>query len=196
MLLDTLKYHRIILATGSPRRQQLLGSLGIEFEVFTGCSTDESYPSGLKGDEIALFLARKKSLSYPVELNENEILITADTIVCQDGEVLHKPESEADAVEILQKLAGSSHHVFTGVCLRNTIKEKGFVSQTEVRFGMLSDEEINYYIQTYKPYDKAGAYGIQEWIGYIGVEEINGSYFNVMGLPVQLLYRNLEKFIN
>lgn len=195
MLIDELKNYKIILASGSPRRQLLLESLDIDFEVYIQNDTDENYPEGLSGNDIPLYLARKKSESYSEKLNEDNILITADTIVYQDGAVLHKPKDEIDARMILQSLSKSSHAVFTGVCIRSLNKLRCFVSETEVIFDALSDQEINYYIQRYKPYDKAGAYGIQEWIGFVGVKELRGSYFNVMGLPVQKLYRELEEFI-
>jgi septum formation protein len=195
MLIQKVKDYKIILASASPRRQELLSSLGIEFIVDAIINVDESYPESLSSEEIAHFLARKKSLAYPHDLHENEILITADTIVAQDDEILLKPASREDAFATLKKLAGNSHHVYTGVYLRSRNDSTGFVSATEVRFGKLTDEEIYYYIDKYKPYDKAGAYGIQEWIGYVAVEEINGSYFNVMGLPIHKLYQELNNFI-
>lgn len=195
MLFEKLDNYKLILASASPRRMELLNAAGFRFELETGLKTDESYPDSLEGKEIPLYIARKKSDAFPRPLDEGEILITADTIVCQKGEVLLKPASDNEAREILSKISGNSHFVFTGVCLRSAQHVVGFVASTEVRFGILSEKEINYYIQNYKPYDKAGAYGIQEWIGYVGVEQIIGSYFNVMGMPVHMLYRELEKFI-
>lgn len=195
MLLEKIKKYHIILASGSPRRKELLELLGIKFDQFFGSESDESFPVNLINKEIAVYLARKKSEAYPHELKSDEILITADTIVVSDEKVMGKPVSLEEAKNTLRSLSGNSHFVYTGVCLRNRDKTLEFVSGTEVVFGILSNEEIDYYIRKYKPYDKAGAYGIQEWIGYVGVTEIKGSYFNVMGLPVQRLYRELEKFI-
>lgn len=195
MLRDRLKNYHIILASNSPRRKALLDEVGIPFTVRGGLEIDESYPDDLKGEEIALFLAKKKSGAYPEKLTEKEILITADTIVYQSGSVLHKPEDEKDARRILTLLAGSSHFVYTGVWIRSSDQSRGFTSGTEVWFDTLSDMEIDYYIQCFKPFDKAGAYGIQEWIGLIGVDRIEGSFYNVMGLPVHRLYRELETFI-
>lgn len=195
MLLRDLEKYHIILASGSPRRQSLLRDAGISFDYAGGFDVDESFPEALRGEEIPMYLAEKKSMAYPFELGNEDIVITADTIVFQDGEVLHKPGSKVEAIEILRKISGNAHHVYTGVCIRSSMKKELFVSDTKVVFGILSEEEIRYYIQEYKPFDKAGAYGIQEWIGFVGVEEIRGSYFNVMGLPVHSLYRKLETFI-
>jgi len=195
MLLHKIKDFHIILASGSPRRKELLASLGLKFDLHTATETDESYPRDLKDRQIAAYLARKKSDAYPSELGSHEILITADTIVVMDGKVMGKPDSLENARTTLRALSGHSHYVYTGICLRTVHKTRVFVSRTEVVFGNISEDEIDYYIRHYKPYDKAGAYGIQEWIGYVGVKEIRGSYFNVMGLPIQRLYRELEKFI-
>jgi septum formation protein len=195
MLLEDIKSYTIILASGSPRRKELMNSLGIPVEIFAGLDIDESYPLTLKREEIPAYLAKKKSLAFPRQLKDKEILITADTIVDLNGEILMKPESESDAVNILSKISGNSHFVYTGVCIRSVSGVSEFTAATEVFFGTLSKEEIDYYITNYKPYDKAGAYGIQEWIGYVGIEEIKGSYFNVMGLPIHKLYRQLEDFI-
>ena len=195
MLLDTIKAYTLILASNSPRRQELMQAVGFECKLVTNMDVSESYPGDLQGREIALYLAEKKSTGYHHPLGDKDILITADTILYQGGRVLEKPNNSMDARKSLRMISGESHFVFTGVCLRNNQKRKSFVSSTEVKFAQLSDEEINYYIQNYQPYDKAGAYGIQEWIGYVGVEKINGSYFNVMGLPLHQLYRELEKFI-
>ena len=195
MLFEKIKDYKLILASASPRRRELLRAAGYIFELKAGYHTEEIYPDHLKGDEICSYLARKKSDSFPYPLADEEILITADTIVYQDREVLLKPESADEARETLNKISGNTHFVYTGVCLRSVRKVIEFVASTEVRFGNLSEKEINYYIQNYKPYDKAGAYGIQEWIGSVGVEEIRGSYFNVMGMPLHMLYRELEHFI-
>lgn len=195
MLLSDLKEYKIILASGSPRRKLLMESAGISFTTYTDFEVDESYPRKLKGSEITEYLAKKKADAYPILLHQNEILITADTIVCQGDKVLLKPVNRDDAVTILNQISNSSHFVYTGVNLRSQNRSRSFVASTEVKFGMLSREEIDYYIDSFKPYDKAGSYGIQEWIGYVGVEEIHGSYFNVMGLPIHMLYRELESFI-
>ncbi len=195
MLLTDLQEYNIILASGSPRRQDLLESLGLSFSIFNDIEVDEGFPPELKGADITEFLAKKKSEAYTKPMQKNDILITADTIVCQGDDVLLKPHDKADAVSILKRISGNSHFVYTGVHIRSNDRHRSFVAATEVRFGKLSQEEIEYYIDHYKPYDKAGAYGIQEWIGYVGVEEIRGSYFNVMGLPIHLLYRELEEFV-
>jgi septum formation protein len=191
-LLDT---YRIILASNSPRRKALLEEVGIRCSVCRGLDVSESFPEGLTGEEISLYLARKKSEAFPDELEKKDILITADTVVWQDGKVLHKPEDADDARRILKMLSDSSHFVYTGVYLRSGVRSKGFTASTQVWFGKLSDKEIDYYIQRCKPFDKAGAYGIQEWIGLVGVDRIDGSFYNVMGLPVHRLYRELESFI-
>lgn len=195
MLLELLKGYRIILASGSPRRKELLKSLGVTFTTYTDIDLDEDFPAELKGEDIPGYLARKKSDAFKQPLLENDILITADTIVYQEDEVLLKPTDRDDAISILKRISDNRHAVYTGVCLRTRDHVNTFVASTEVKFGELSDEEIEYYVDHYKPYDKAGAYGIQEWIGFVGVEEIHGSYFNVMGLPIHLLYRELEEFV-
>lgn len=195
MLPTDLKVYKLILASGSPRRKKLMESVGLSFTIFTDIEVDEDYPRDLFGADITEYLARKKADAYPFELKDNEILITADTIVCQGDIVLLKPENRKNALTILSQISDNSHFVYTGVHLRSKTHSRSFVASTEVKFGKLSREEIEFYIDTYKPYDKAGSYGIQEWIGYVGVEEIHGSYFNVMGLPVHMLYRELENFI-
>ena len=184
---------KIILASKSPRRQFLLKELGLDFEVRTK-DIDESFPSSLKGQDIALYVCRKKATAFSRSLKENELLITADTIVCIGNSVLNKPSDEKDAAEMLKILSGKMHVVFTAVCLKTTKKEKLFFAGTNVYFKPLGKEEIDYYIKNFNPFDKAGAYGAQEWIGYIGIEKIEGSYFNVMGLPVKELYEELLKF--
>ena len=219
---------KIILASNSPRRRELLSGLGLEFEVHTLRGLDESYPEGLSMEEIPLYISRKKAEAYAI--GPDELLITADTIVYLDGEVLGKPADEAEARAMLRKLSGRTHQVVTGVTLKASPKfspkgreslsptlSKGegerlqqftppldgtgeadggvysFSSVSQVTFAQLSEEEIDYYVAHFRPLDKAGAYGIQEWIGYIGVTRIEGSYFNVMGLPVQRLYSEMKK---
>ena len=188
-----LENYRIILASNSPRRQELLKGLELNFEVITIPDLDESYPETLKGEEIPLFLARKKSKAYTSYLQNNELIITADTIVWFENQVLGKPESREDAIRMLQIMSGKTHQVFTGVCVKTKEKEVSFCVASDVRFARLTDEEIVFYVDKYKPFDKAGSYGVQEWIGYIGVEYICGSFYNIMGLPVQRLYRELKK---
>ncbi len=181
---------KIILASKSPRRKELLAGLGYEFEVRVIPGIDESYPEGLTMEEIPQYIAHEKASAYDV--GEDELLLTADTVVVLDQEVLGKPHDEADAARMLHELSGRTHHVITGVCLKTSSAQRRFSVTTEVTFKTLTDEEINYYISHYRPFDKAGAYGIQEWIGYIGVTGIRGSYFNVMGLPVQRIYQELQ----
>lgn len=181
---------KIILASNSPRRKELLGGLGYEFEVRVIDGIDESYPDGLTMEEIPRYIAAAKASAYTV--GADELLLTADTVVVLDEEVLGKPADAADAARMLHALSGRTHHVITGVCLKTQDDERRFSVSTEVTFKALTDEEIDHYISHYHPYDKAGAYGIQEWIGYIGVTGIRGSYFNVMGLPVQRIYQELQ----
>lgn len=194
MLTDRLDNYRIILASRSPRRSQLLHDMGLHFEVVTR-NYEESYPGNLKGEEIALYLARQKSDSFRKEVLVNEIVITADTIVWCNNEVLGKPADQADAKRMIRNLSGNTHEVITGVALLSSSKEKLFADSTKVTFDNLTEEEIEYYIDNFEPYDKAGAYGIQEWIGIAACSRIEGSYFNVVGLPVQKLYVELKKFV-
>ncbi|MDR1678403.1 MAG: Maf-like protein [Prevotellaceae bacterium] len=190
-MLENLKKYDIVLASQSPRRQELLRGLDIPFTVRT-IDVDEHYPAELQGQEIPLYLAELKSAACnPVS---NELIITADTVVWLGNKVLGKPTDKADAKRMLTALSGNTHEVFTGVCLRSAEQKTSFVAATKVTFAPLSPDEINYYLNRYHPLDKAGAYGVQEWIGYIGVEHIEGSYYNVMGLPIQRLYRELNKF--
>ena len=196
MFYEKLKKYHIILASGSPRRQELLRELGLEFEIRINDSLEENYPPGLSHHEIPVYLAELKAGSIMENIPESTVLITADTIVWLNGRVVNKPRDHEDAVRILKELSGSMHEVVTGVCLRNGQRMQSFYSSTLVWFSQLSDEEILYYIDRYEPYDKAGAYGIQEWIGFIGIEKIEGSYFNVMGLPVQKVYNKLKEFLN
>jgi septum formation protein len=195
MLLDKIKNYKIILGSQSPRRQYLLKELGIGFTVEVLNGIDESYPDNLFYDQIPVYLATHKAQHYKNLLDRKTILITADTIVWLDNAVINKPKDREDALTILKKLSGRKHEVLTGICLKTEGKEESFCSKTDVYFRILSDNEIAYYIDNFKPYDKAGAYGIQEWIGYAGIEKIEGSYFNVMGLPVQELYQKLSEFI-
>lgn len=192
-MLDNLKKYNIILASNSPRRRELLSGLGLNYEVKLIKDVDESYPSHLNGSEIPEFISRIKAAAYRPFMKENDLIITADTIVYANNEVLGKPQNREDAVKMLKTLSGHTHQVMTGVTITTHKFQKSFVSTSDVTFDNLTDVEINFYIDNYKPYDKAGAYGIQEWIGYIGVSGIRGSYFNVMGLPIQKLYRELCK---
>lgn len=193
MKFEDLKKYKFILASKSPRRQFLLKDLGLDFEVHTK-EVDESFPAELKAQDIPLYLCKKKADAFDRDMNDTTIVITADTIVWIDGQVLNKPEDRNDAIRMLQLLSGKMHEVYTGVCLKSKSKTKAFFSLTKVYFKTLSREEIEYYVDNYNPYDKAGAYGAQEWIGYIAVQRIEGSYFNVMGLPVRELYEELLTF--
>lgn len=194
-MLNNLKKYNVILASNSPRRRELLGGLGIEYQVKTIPGIDESYPDSLKGEEIPIHISQKKAEAYLQQMQDNDLIITADTIVYQDGMVLGKPADEAEAIKMLQLLSGHTHQVITGVSVVTKQKVKSFAVTTQVTFASLTDEEIQYYVQHYRPYDKAGSYGIQEWIGFIGVTGIEGSYFNVMGLPVQRLYTELKQLV-
>ena len=182
----------LILSSNSPRRKELLAGLDIPFEVRVIEDIDESYPDTLPTGEIAEYIAKKKAAVY--EVGNDEVLITADTIVVLDDQILGKPADAEEAKQMLRSLSGKTHHVITGVCLKSRDQLHHFSVISEVTFKTLADEEISYYVETYKPFDKAGAYGIQEWIGYIGVTGLSGSYFNVMGLPVQRIYEELKKF--
>jgi septum formation protein len=184
---------KIILASKSPRRQQLLKDLGWSFTILTK-DIDESFPPHLHRQEVALYLCEHKANAFKDELTDNTLVITADTIVCLDNQIINKPEDAEDAKRMLRLLSGRKHDVFTGVCISSKEKSKSFYVMSSVYFKTLSDDEIDYYITNYKPFDKAGAYGIQEWIGFIGIEKIEGSYFNVMGLPVKELYETVMNF--
>ena len=186
--------YKIILASNSPRRRELLAGLGIDFTVKVIGGIDESWPLDLKGEDIPLYISREKAAPYKASIAADELVITADTIVYVDGEVLGKPADKADAVWMLRLISGRWHEVITGVTLMTAEREHSFAVTTQVKFCNLTDEEINQYVESGLPMDKAGAYGIQEWIGYVGVEAIEGSYFNVVGLPVQRLYRELINF--
>jgi len=191
MIIDNLENHRIILASQSPRRQQMLRELGLKFDVVIR-DYPETYPEGLDGKSIAEYISYQKAISFRGGLSDNEIVITADTIVWCNQKILGKPRDYNDAAFMLEEISGNTHEVITGVTLFSNFKEKTFSVSSKVTFDTLSPEEISFYIDNYKPYDKAGAYGIQEWIGYVGVKSISGSYFNVMGLPVQRLYQELK----
>lgn len=192
-MLDNLKKYKVILASNSPRRKELLAGLGVDYEVRTLPDVDESYPETLQGADIPLYIAKEKADAYVAMMQPGELMITADTIVWLDGQVLGKPIDREDALRMLRTMSGRSHEVFTGVCITTTEWQRSFTAQTEVRFATLSEDEIAYYVDRFQPMDKAGAYGVQEWIGFIGVENISGSYYNIMGLPVQKLYRELLK---
>ncbi|HEY4800053.1 MAG TPA: Maf family nucleotide pyrophosphatase [Bacteroidia bacterium] len=201
MLKESLKKYNLILASKSPRRQFLLKELGVKFEVLTK-ETDESFPKKLKGKQIALYLCKKKAEAFKNELRKNDLLITADTIVWVNNRVLNKPAHYSEAVKMLKLLSGKMHTVYTGVCIatkshpergKQTLRLRTFAVSTKVYFKKLSAKEIDFYVSNYRPYDKAGAYGAQEWIGYVGVKKIIGSYFNVMGLPMKELYEELMK---
>ena len=187
-----LKY-KLILASNSPRRKELLAGLGVPFEVRVLQDIDEHYPENLPVNEVARYIAKEKADAYRRIVAADELIITADTVVIVGDEILGKPVDEADAVRMLKLLSGRTHQVTTGVCLLTAEKERCFDVTTDVTFKTLTDEEIHYYVNRYRPFDKAGAYGIQEWIGYVGVTGLRGSYFNVMGLPVQRLYTELKK---
>ena len=192
-MLSHLNNYNIILASQSPRRQELLSGLNIPFEI-QEIDVEETYPSQLVGVDIPMYLAEKKADAFVDKMNDNTLLITADTIVWHEGCVFGKPTDIIDATRMLKALSGKTHQVITGVCISTLQRRKTFHVISEVRFSRLMPEEIEYYLQNFKPYDKAGAYGVQEWIGYICVEYIEGSYFNVMGLPVQRLYSELKRW--
>jgi len=183
----------IILGSQSPRRKELLEGMGFPFTTVI-IHADESFPTSLKGAEIPLYISRAKARAYKANLQPNQLLITADTIVWVDGEQLGKPADEADAERMLRLLSGKTHQVFTGVTLTSLEKETSFTDATDVTFRTLTDEEIRHYVQVYQPLDKAGSYGIQEWIGYVACSALRGSYFNVMGLPTEKLYEALLDF--
>lgn len=193
-MLSHLKKYEILLASNSPRRRELLAGLDIDYRVTALPEVDESYPDTLSGEEIPLYISQEKAAAYRRFMKDNTLLITADTIVWLDRKVYGKPRDTADAKAMLQALSGKTHTVITGVTLTSLQKQLSFAVSTEVTFAALDDDEIDYYVETYHPLDKAGAYGVQEWIGYIGVTGLKGSYYNVMGLPIQRLYTELKKF--
>lgn len=193
-MLDNLKKYNIVLASNSPRRKELLQRMGVNFKVRTLFGIDESYPDSLRGEDIVRYISRNKAQAYRSSMAPNELLITADTIVYVEGEVMGKPKTAEQAKEMLHKLSGKSHQVITGVTIVTADRTEDFGVTSQVKFADITDEEINFYVDNYLPFDKAGAYGIQEWIGIVAVEEIKGSYFNVVGLPVQRLYQKLKTF--
>lgn len=193
-MLENLSKYKIILGSNSPRRKELLSGLDIKFNVKVIPGLEENYPETLDPQEIPVFLSKQKAEAYLSSLDDTMLLITADTIVWNGNAVIGKPKNRAEAIQMLRSLSGHEHHVVTGVCLTTTKKQLTFSVISSVRFASLNDEEIIYYVDKYKPFDKAGAYGIQEWIGYVGVEGISGSFYNVMGLPVQRLYQELKTF--
>lgn len=195
MLLDKLKNYNVVLASNSPRRKELLADLGIDFVVRVKKDIDESYPHSLPAMEIAEYISRKKAIAYKQDMAPGEIVITADTVVILGNEVLGKPANDADAGRMLGMLSGKTHKVVTGVTITTAGDMRSFSVVTNVEFATLSDEDIAYYVQRYRPLDKAGAYGIQEWIGCMGVRHIDGSFYNVMGLPLHRLYTELDKLI-
>ncbi len=184
--------YSIILASNSPRRQELLAGLDIDFNVFVKKDIDESHPEGMANEKVAEYLALKKANVYRQDLKDDVLVITADTIVINGTDVLGKPKDKEEAIAMINTLSGNTHIVITGVAITSNQKQYSFSALTEVTFAPLTAEEIEYYVEKYKPYDKAGSYGIQEWIGYIGIESISGSYFNVMGLPTRRLYDTLK----
>ena len=185
----------LILSSNSPRRQELLQGLGIPFKVFVIDGIDESYPANIPSENVAEYIAVKKAAPYAENIKGTDnVVLTADTVVVCFGEILGKPSDEQDAYRMLRMLSGKTHYVYTGVCITAEGKQKHFSVRTDVTFRELTDDEIWHYIHEYKPFDKAGAYGIQEWIGYVGITGINGSYYNVMGLPVQRIYKELASF--
>lgn len=192
-MLDNLKKYKVILASASPRRRELLAGLDVEFEVRALPDVDESFPPELHGGDIPLHISKKKADAYRPVMAADELVITADTIVWLDGVALGKPVDEADARRMLRNMSGKTHSVFTGVAITSKDSQRCFVAQSDVTFAQLTDDEIDYYIAKYRPMDKAGSYGAQEWIGYIGMSNIVGSYFNVMGLPMQRLYSELKE---
>ena len=195
LLQDRLKDYRLILASASPRRRELLAACDLEFTLADKFECEECYPADLAADKVAEYLSQLKSNAYPHALGEKDILLTADTVVILGDKILGKPHSEEEAVEMISSLSGATHKVVTGVTLRTAKQTISFSAESLVSFRTLEAEEVRYYVKKYRPLDKAGAYGIQEWIGYIGIEGIEGSFYNVMGLPVQRLYATLKELI-
>ncbi len=191
--MNHLSEYNIILASNSPRRKELLAGLDVQFEIKVLSDIDESFPTEMPKKDVATYIATKKANAYQLS-SEKDLLITADTVVLLDNEIYGKPADLEDAKRMLRNLSGKTHEVITGVCLTTQKKQHSFSVSSQVRFAVLDEAEIEHYVEKYRPLDKAGAYGIQEWIGYIAVEYISGSYFNIMGLPVQRLYQELKKF--
>ncbi len=194
-LAEKLQNRKLILASGSPRRKKFFEDLGVDFEIRIK-SVEEVYPEQLKGEEIPAYLAELKASVFKNELDANEILITSDTVVWHNNESLAKAGDKTEAVEMLQKLSDNWHDVITAVCFTTSTNQKTVSATTKVKLSKLTSKEINYYLETFKPYDKAGAYGIQEWLGTIGIEEIQGSYNNVVGLPTHLVYKTLMSMVD
>jgi septum formation protein len=192
-MLENLKKYNVILASNSPRRKELLSGLGIDYSIKVLSGIEEVYPDSLKKEDIPIYISREKAEAYLSSMSENDLIITADTIVLVNGNVLGKPENEDKARCMLHQLSGKTHEVITGVSLTTKSFQHSFSSVSKVKFAKLTNEEIDYYIVNYHPMDKAGAYGIQEWIGFVGVENIKGSFYNIMGLPIQKLYNELKK---
>ena len=195
LLQDRLKNYRLILASASPRRRELLADCDLDFVLAEKFECEECYPADLAAEKVAEYLSQLKSNAYPHTLGEGDILLTADTVVISGDKILGKPHSEAEAVEMISLLSGATHKVVTGVTLRTTERTISFSAESLVSFRELDAEEISYYVEKYRPLDKAGAYGIQEWIGYIGIDSLEGSFYNVMGLPTQRLYQALKELL-
>ena len=196
LLNDKLKPFRLLLASQSPRRRELMTGCGLPYELAPKYDCEEIYPEDLPAEEVPLYLSRLKSETYPAPLAPNDILLTADTVVVLDNEVLGKPHGRDDALRMLGRLSGRRHTVVSGVTLRTAQRMHSFEVRTSVWFRTLTAEEIEHYIDTYRPFDKAGSYGIQEWVGYAAIERIEGSFYNVMGLPIQKVYTELDKFLD
>lgn len=195
LLKDKLEPYRLLLASQSPRRRELLTGCGLPYEPAPKYDCEERYPADMPAEEVPLFLSRLKSKAFPATLAPNDILLTADTVVVLDGEVLGKPGDREDAAAMLRRLSGRRHTVISGVTFRTAERMYSFSAHSDVWFRELTEEEISCYLDTCRPYDKAGSYGIQEWIGYAAIERIEGSFYNVMGLPIQKVYVELEKFL-
>lgn len=195
LLKEKLTGRRLLLASQSPRRRELLAGSGLPFDLVPRYDCEERYPAGLPAEQIPVYLSQLKSRACPAPLGPRDILLTADTVVVLGGEVLGKPRDRDDALGMLRRLSGATHTVVTGVTLRTTERMHTFDARSDVRFRRLDEEEIVHYVDTFRPYDKAGAYGIQEWIGYVAIEHIEGSFYNVMGLPIQQLYVELCRFL-
>ncbi|MBN1252589.1 MAG: septum formation protein Maf [Bacteroidales bacterium] len=193
-MLNNLANKKILLASQSPRRHELLKGIDIEFDIIAAGGIDEIFPENIPINDVPIFLAKEKAKAFANFIQENTILITADTIVKCKNNILNKPKDRNDAINMLKKLSGKKHKVITGVCISSINKNKCFKATSKVYFNKLTDREIEYYIDKYKPFDKAGSYGIQEWIGFIAIKKIKGSFYNVMGLPIQKLYKELQKF--
>lgn len=191
--LENIQHYKIVLASNSPRRRELLSGLNLEYTARVLPDIDESYPDTLKGEEIPMYISREKAEAYRNSMAEDELIITADTVVCINEKVLGKPQTLEEAKEMLRELSGKTHQVITGVCLMTRSLQRTFSATTQVTFDVLTEDEIEFYVEKFRPLDKAGAYGVQEWIGFVGVSRLEGSYFNVMGLPVQRLYQELKK---